>query len=97
MNDRLFDLVVYLVSCSRLSLDEPVIYGSFRLLEGASRLIDGETDDAFLLRCREEIEAEKLKMIDDPDGYREFLDRLLREVAAEATRRNLEMPSTKVP
>jgi len=97
MNDRLFDLVVYLVSCARLSLDEPVIYGSFRLVEGASRLIDGETDDPFLLRCRAEIEAEKLKMIDDPDGYREFLDRLLRDVAGEATRRNLELPLTKVP
>jgi hypothetical protein len=92
VSDRLFDLVLYLVSCARLSLDEPVIYGSFRLVEGASRLIDGETGDPFLLRCREEIEAEKLKMIDDPDGYRVFLDRLLREVAAEATRRNLELP-----
>jgi hypothetical protein len=93
--DSLFELILYLVSCSRLCLDEPPIYGSFRLIEGASRLIDAGAQgaafdpDQLLLDCREEIEREKLRMIDDRDGYREWLDGLLQRMAAEATRRNL--------
>ena len=38
--DRLFELVAYLVSCARLSLDEPQIYGSFRLVEAVVRLVE---------------------------------------------------------
>jgi hypothetical protein len=93
----LFELVLYLVSCARLSLDEPVIYGSFRLVEAAVRLIDaagawGLDRDQVLERVRASIEEEKLRMIDDPTGYRAWLDRLLHELAGEAARRNLELP-----
>lgn len=96
-HDAVFALVLYLVSCARLSLDEPVVYGSFRLIEGAARLIEdaplfGAGEDDFLRRCREEIEREKIRMIDDASGYRAWLDDLLRRVAAEATRRNLAGP-----
>ncbi len=96
---RLFELVLYLVSCARLALDEPPIYGSFRLLEGASRLIETAQEvwrsdvDELLLGVRETIEREKLRMIEDHDGYREAVDLLVRDLAAEATRRNIEQPS----
>ncbi len=96
---RLFELVLYLVSCARLALDEPPIYGSFRLLEGASRLIEtaqkvwGSDVDELLLGVRETIDREKLRMIEDHDGYRETVDLLVRDLAAEATRRNIEQPS----
>ncbi len=95
---RLFELVVYLVSCARLSLEEPEIYGSFRLVEGAVRLIDaagewGLAPDDVLVRARESIEREKLRMIDDQDGYRAWLDGLLRELVTEASRRNLKDPA----
>jgi hypothetical protein len=96
---RLFELVLYLVSCARLSLDEPPIYGSYRLLEGASRLIGtaeevwGSGVDELLLQAREIIEREKLRMIEDHDGYRETVDLLVRDLAAEAARRNVEGPS----
>jgi hypothetical protein len=92
--EEIFALALYLISCARLALEEPVIYGSFRLVEGASRLIEtaprlGAEPDDFLTRCREEIEREKVRMIDDADGYRDWLDGLLRQVVAEAARRNL--------
>jgi hypothetical protein len=95
----LFELVLYLVSCARLSLDEPQIYGSFRLIEAAVRLVDaagawGLDRDQTLERVRASIEQEKLRMIDDPTGYRAWLDRLLHELASEAARRSLEAPST---
>lgn len=95
---RLFELVAYLVSCSRLSLDEPPIYGSFRLIEAVGRLVDaadalGIAVDSEIRNAREQIEANKLLIIDDHDGYRAWLDGLLTEVAAEATRRNLDSPA----
>jgi hypothetical protein len=93
--NRLFELVAYLVSCSRLSLDEPPIYGSFRLIEAVGRVVDaadalGIPVDKEIRDAREQIEANKLLMIDDHVGYRAWLDGLLAETAAEAARRNLD-------
>ena len=95
----LFELALYLTSCSRMCFEEPVVYGSFRLIEGASRLIAAASDltgaeaDAFLREARAEIDREKLRMIDDGDGYREWLTGFLARFAEEATRRNLALPA----
>jgi hypothetical protein len=89
-DEQLFEFILYLVSCSRLTLDELPVYGSFRLIEGASRLIEATgTGDAFLRESREAIERQKLLMIDDRAGYEAWLTELLREFATEATRRNM--------
>lgn len=40
--DPFFELAVYLVSSARLSLEEPVVYGSFRLVEAILRVIDAD-------------------------------------------------------
>ena len=94
-DDHLFELVLYLITCALLTLDEPVIYGSFRLLEGADRLIEaagripGLDVDDFLRDRREIIEREKLRMINDREGYRAWLAGLAAEFASEAVRRNL--------
>jgi hypothetical protein len=88
--EALFEYVLYLVSCSRLSLEEPPIYGSFRLIEGASRLIeliDPEGKDDFLVHARRRIEEHKLMMVDRHEEYTAFLDDLLRDVVAEAKAR----------
>ncbi|MCY4085704.1 MAG: DUF6092 family protein [Actinomycetia bacterium] len=93
--DRLFEIVLYLVSCARLTIDEPPIYGSLRLVESASRLvtaaaeIEGLDVDDFLREGRGSIEREKLRMIEDAEGYTSWLTGLLTEFAAEAARRNL--------
>jgi hypothetical protein len=97
--DRLFELVTYCVACARLSLDEPPIYGSFRLVEAVGRLVEvaralGLTVDDEVVAVRESIDREKLRMIDDHEGYRRWLDELLARVATEAARRNLEQPAT---
>ena len=94
--DRLFELVAYLVACSRLTLDEPQIYGSFRLIEAVVRLVEaaeaiGVEVDAEIIAARDSINREKMRMIEDHDGYRAWLDGLLGEVAREATRRNLSV------
>jgi hypothetical protein len=88
--DGLLEFVLYLVSCSRLSLEEPPIYGSFRLIEGASRLIellDPDGTDEFLAAARVRIEEHKLMMVDRHEEYTAFLDDLLRDVVAQARAR----------
>jgi hypothetical protein len=92
--DAVFDLVLYLVSCSRLALEEPTIYGSFRLLEAAARTIasfDPEGTDDFLARQHESIEAGKLQVIERHAEYRAWLDDVLRVIVAEAKRRSAAM------
>ena len=97
-DDRLFELVLYLISSARLTLDEPPIYGSLRLIEGASRLVETAPDlggiigDDFITAARDSIEGNMLKMINDHEGYRAWLTEFLSEFAAEAARRNLAEP-----
>lgn len=96
--DRLYELVAYFVSCARLALDEPQIYGSFRLIEAVVRLTQAAESlglplDDQILAARDSIQREKLRMIDDHEGYRSWLDELLGEVAGETARRNLRQPA----
>ncbi len=92
--DRLFEIALYLVTCAPLSVEEPVIYGSFRLIEGASRLIDAMAEmpgierDDFLERQREAIDRNKSKMVGDTERYQAWLTELAVEFASEAVRRN---------
>lgn len=94
--DPLFDFVLYLVTSARLSLDERATYGSFRLIEGASRLIEaaeeipGFDPDGFLQSKRESIERNKARMMLDKDGYKAWLTDLATGMVSEAVRRSLD-------
>ena len=63
MADPFFDHVVYLVASARDCLDEPLIYGPFRMIEGVSRLIDAFPEDEFLARQKEVIDREKYEVM----------------------------------
>ena len=95
-DDPLFEFILYLVTSARLSLDEKAIYGSFRLLEGASRLIEaagevpGLDPDDFLRAKRDAIDQNKARMMLDKEGYRTWLTELASELASEAVRRSFE-------
>ena len=97
-DDPLFDFVLYLVTSARLTLDERAIYGSFRLIEGASRLIESAEDvegldpDGFLQSVRDSIEQNKARMMLDKEGFREWLTDLAAGMASEAVTRSLEVP-----
>jgi hypothetical protein len=88
--DPFFDHVVYLVASARDCLDEPLIYGPLRLVEGVSRLIEALPDDEFLQEQKRVIDGEKWEVMGDRDQFAAWLDELLRQFAAEAKRRNLE-------
>jgi len=89
----LFDLVLYHVCCARLVFEENLGLASFRLLEGADRLIQATSDlglesDPFLARQLEAIEREKLHVMHDVPRYIAALDELQAAFVAEAKRRN---------
>ena len=95
-DDPLYEFILYLVTSARLSLDEKAIYGSFRLIEGASRLIEaaegveGLDADEFLREARDSIDRNKARMMLDKAGYRQWLTDLASEMASEAVRRSFE-------
>jgi hypothetical protein len=93
--DSIFELVAYLVSCARLTLDEAPRYGSQRLLVGASRLIaaaeslEGTEPDAVLEAWKRSIDENIFKMALDYPEYVAWLSDLTRTVGHEAAGRNL--------
>jgi hypothetical protein len=91
----LFDLALYLIACSRLAVDENLGMASFRLIEGASRLIAASEDlgiepDPFLVAELPTIDEEKLRSMHDVPGYVAALDEIQARFVAEAKRRNAE-------
>jgi Family of unknown function (DUF6092) len=86
----LFGPATYLVASARDCLDGPIAYAALRMVETVSRLVDAAaTNDPFLARAREQIEAEKHSVMADREQFVAWLDRLLIDFAAEAKRRNL--------
>jgi Family of unknown function (DUF6092) len=90
MSDPFFEHATYLVASARDCLDEPLIYGPLRLVEGVSRLIEALPADEFLQQQKRVIDAEKWAVMGDREQFAAWLDELLRQFAAEAKRRNLE-------
>jgi len=81
---HLLDVMVQARDC----LDEPLIYGPFRMIEGVSRLIDSFPEDSFLDEAKGLIDREKYEVMGDRERFSAWLDELLRQFAAEAKRRN---------
>jgi hypothetical protein len=89
----LFEHALYLVASARDCLDEPLVYGPFRMVEGVSRLVERFPEDEFLRAAKEQIDREKYEVMGDRERFCAWLDELLRRFAAEARRRNLaELP-----
>jgi hypothetical protein len=84
-----FELALYLVAAARDCLDEPLIYGPFRMIEGVSKLLSAVGPDAFLAQAKETIDREKYNVMGGREQFADWLDDLLRDFAAEAKRRNL--------
>lgn len=91
--DEAFELLVFLITSARGCVDEPKLYGTFRLVDGASKLIGfilenhPEQSEVFLRDLKEEIDARKLSLMTDKEGYIEFLSDIARKVAQELKRR----------
>jgi len=88
-----FRLATFLVTAARDMVDEPAIYGPFRMVDAVDRLIARSFDDDFLKEIQPELEREKQKVMSDREGFVTWLDDLAARFAREAKRRNMEAPS----
>jgi len=76
--EQAWELLAYLTASAELCTTEPHYYGTFRLIEAASRLIgfmliDSESGPDWLRDFKSEIDEKKLWMLRDRDAYFEFL------------------------
>ena len=76
----IFELLCYMIVSARNLDQETKMYGPFRLVDAASRLIEileeSGIGDEFLSQVRSMIEANKYKVMTDKEGFVVFLDDL---------------------
>lgn len=76
----IFELLCYMIVSARNLEQETKMYGPFRLVDAASRLIEileeSGIGDEFLSQVRSMIEANKDKVMTDKEGFVAFLDDL---------------------
>jgi len=95
-DEYFFEIAVFLATSARGCMDEPPLYGPFRLIDGLSRLIDLPkytpclSDDAFLKRMKAEIDEKKFLVMFDQEGFRKFLDELVYQFSKELKERTLK-------
>jgi hypothetical protein len=84
-------LLAHLVSSADICRFEPHFYGTFRLVDAASRLIasllENGCEDAWLRDFHADIERKKTWMMWDREAYFAFLPDAARELAVELKRR----------
>src|SRR5437588_365817 len=80
--------VLCLAARARDCLGEPVIDGPVRMIEGVSRMLEGQASDGFLTEMKAAIDREKYSVMADRAAFARWVDDLLRDFAAEAGRRN---------
>ena len=90
----LFDLAIFLATSARGCVEEPHLYGPFRLVDALSRLIELPKyvtcmkDDPFLARMKRVVDEKKFLVMSDTEAFKTFLDSLVREFAEELKRRS---------
>ena len=90
--EQAFDILAFLFSSAEICLVEPTYYGTFRLVDAASRLMghmlphDPQRSGEFLRRFIEEVDTKKVWMMWDREAYYDFLRAAPAVVAAEVKR-----------
>jgi len=91
--EDLYEILAFLFSSAHLLVNEPHLYGTFRLIDAATRLIGfalegGELeDDKFLRQLKEDVDARKLLLMTDEETYFQLLEDATRQMAKEMKRR----------
>jgi Family of unknown function (DUF6092) len=77
--DEAYELLAHLVSSAEICTFEPYHYGTFRLLDAASRLMesmlrhDSNGNSVWLRAFKAEVDEKKVWMMWDREGYFRFL------------------------
>lgn len=91
--DEAFEMISFLVSAAEICLHEPVYYGTFRLVDAASRMIgfmlekQGLESEEFLRAFKTDLDTRKTWMMWDREAYFDFLRSIPADVATEVERR----------
>ena len=91
--EGLFEVLAFLFSSAHILVNEPHLYGTFRLIDGASRLMgfaleSGQLEDQeFLRQLKEDVDQKKFLVMTDEDTYFKLLEDSTRAIAREMKRR----------
>ena len=87
LEKELFELICYMIVSARNLDRETKMYGPFRLVDAASKLIEilekNEIYDEFLSQVRTIIEVNKYKVMTDKEEFLSFLDDLVLKMVAK--------------
>jgi hypothetical protein len=90
--EEAMQLIAFLVSASEICIKEPAYYGTFRLIDAASRLMgfmlghDPPRTGEFLERFKAEVDTKKVGMMYDREAYFDFLRSAAAQVGSEMKR-----------
>ena len=94
--EQALDMLAFLASAAEINLHEPTYYGSFRLIDAASRLMGSliesnpELADSFMPAWKADIDTRKVWMMWDRPAFHAFLRESPATIAAEIKRRQQE-------
>ena len=90
--EEALQLIAFLTSAAEISIHEPTYYGTFRLMDAASRLMgfmlghETPRSEPFLRELKAEVDAKKVWMMWDREAYFAFLRETPGKVAVEVKR-----------
>ena len=83
--EHVYELLAHLVASAEICVVEPHYYGSFRLLDAASKLaatmLGCGLDDPWLARFQSELDRSKVLMMSDRPAFYSYLPQASRQVA----------------
>ena len=79
------ELIAYMLTSARNLMDEPALYGPFRLLDGVSRLCEilaesDHTDKEYLLKLKDKIDNGKFSVMTDVDSFVALMDEVVLDI-----------------
>jgi hypothetical protein len=90
--EQALEIITFLTSAAEICLHEPVYYGTFRLVDGASRMLgmmlenNPQVSGEFFRTFKEQIDVNKVTMMWDRPHYYDFLRSIAAQPAAELKR-----------
>ena len=95
-NDYLFEIAVFLATSAQGCLNEPPLYGPFRLLDALSKLADfpdhatGLSPDQFLKEIKAIVDDKKFLVMYDVDAFKKAIEEIVEKFAKEMKKRYLQ-------
>lgn len=96
-NDYFFEIAAFLATSAQGCLNEPPLYGPFRLLDALSKLAElpdydrGLTPDPFLKEIKAIIDEKKLLVMYDVEAFRGAIDEIVEKFGRELKARYLDV------